>query len=448
MADPNYPSNPVNHPSQEASPVEENASPPVSPDDGRRGRRPVYEPTLLPPRKRRRMSPWVVIPGLLIFLGVLLYLLLIAPRQRHFVATANRIVFASDQGTPGHSHLWVAHRDGSGAKRLTNKEVDETSPAWSPDGSQIVFLATPAGGQPQVWAVDADGQNLTQVTRNAGAKAQPAFAPSDTALVGYTSGGALSTANLLTTDTTRLLPAASDASQPQNADVLGSAQSPITIVSYAWMPVHERAQQGLAAVEDNNGVQALVLLPTLTEKPRDTHTGQPTDSPLAAADTLSLGWSPDGGLLAVGLLGIKGLPPGRHASGLLLLDSQANPVSQQPLPLIADESTGPQNPVFSPDGTQIAFELWQGADLAHRHSVGLFLIPVGGNAAPRPLYRGEAEKVRFSADGRSVFFLTKRSDSGHDLCRVSLDGTGFVRLSDGKADVSALEVSPQQPPRP
>src|SRR5579875_3331796 len=103
--------------------------------ESRRLRRPVYEPTLLPPRKRRRASPWVVIPSLLLVLGAILYIVLVLPRQRRFVATAGRIVFASDVGTPGHPHIWISSADSAGAHRLTSSAGDETSPAWSADGS-------------------------------------------------------------------------------------------------------------------------------------------------------------------------------------------------------------------------------------------------------------------------------------------------------------------------
>lgn len=420
----------------------------AAPDGARPPRRPVYEPTLLPERRRRRAAPWVVIPALLILSGLALYFFVIAPQKRRFVPTAGRIAFASDAGTPGHPHLWVAGPDGAGARRLTAGAAEETAPAWSPDGSQIAFLSARAGGQPQVFIADADGRNLGQVTRSAGAKSRPAFAPGDNTLLGYTSGGVLFRADAGSGDSERILPAPAAPERPQNSDAgddAGAAAPPgVTVPAYAWAPAEARDGQGLAAVEDAGGVQRLALLPRLGDAPRESQDGRPGGPPLAAADTLSLGWSPEGGLLVVAMLGIQSPRPPRPSSGLVLLDSQGAPVAQQILPLIADPAAGPQNPVFSPDGAQIVFELWLGIDLAHRRSGGLFLVPVNGSAGPRPLFRGVATDARFAADGRTVFFLRRRPDGGRDLCRVRPDGTSFTRLSDGKADVSSVAVSPQR----
>lgn len=437
MADENIPENsPKNIP-------EPDIHPPTTAK--KRPHRPVYEPTLLPERRRRRASPWLVIPALVIVCGLALYYLWFVPQERRFVPTAGKIVFASDAGTPGQPHLWIAGPDGAGARRLTQEAAGETAPAWSPDGSQIAFLSTRAGGQPQVFIVDGDGRDLAQVTQSAGAKSNPAFTPGDNTLLGFTAGGALFSADVRNGEPDRLLPAPPAAPHDANAgeDIGTPPPTNITIPSYAWAPAKTREEQGLAAVEDRGGVQTLALMPTLAGTPHESQDGQPNGPPLAAADTMSLAWSPEGGLLAVAMIGIQYPPPPRPSSGLILLDSQGAPISQQILPLLPSPAAGPQNPIFSPDGGQIAFEIWQGPDLAHRHSVGLFSVPTGGGSAPRRLFRGDATDARFAADSQTLYFLRRRPDGGRDLCRVGADGTNFARLSDGHADVESVAVSPQ-----
>jgi TolB protein len=62
--------------------------------------------------------------------------------------------------------------------QLTFDEGDKDQPVWSPDGSQIAFVA-PGGGNNglDIWVMDADGSNPVNLTQNAGDEFDPAWAP-------------------------------------------------------------------------------------------------------------------------------------------------------------------------------------------------------------------------------------------------------------------------------
>ena len=405
-----------------------------------RPRRRVYEPTLFPARKRRRFSPWLVVPLVLSVCGGLAFYLQLVSHRARFVATAGQIVYASDQGTPGTPHLWIARFDGAGARQLTAGPARDTAPAFAPDGSQVAFLSDRASLQNQVFVMDADGRNLIPVTRNAGAKSQPAWAGGGSNLLGYTAGGALSDIGLSSTGAgvaDRLLPPPPQTTHTPGADESLSDQAVVTVPTYAWSPAKDA---GLAAVEDTGTFQALAVFPSLSGVPTVVQSTPHGDVPLVAADTLSLGWSPDGGLLAVAALGLQGSPA--PASGILLFDPDGKPAGGRPPFLARGATAGPQNPVFSPDGAQILFEVWSQPDLASRRRLGLFLVPTDGSAPPRLVYRGDASQAHYAPDGSVLFFLAGRP-GGHDLCRIAPDGTGFARLSDGRADIEGLSVSPQ-----
>ena len=58
-----------------------------------------------------------------------------------------------------HSEIYVANRDGSNPRRLTNHNLDNLAPAWSPTGRQIVFVSG-RSGDAQLYMMGADGTGL------------------------------------------------------------------------------------------------------------------------------------------------------------------------------------------------------------------------------------------------------------------------------------------------
>ena len=440
----------ADHPTSDSGPNPSSPNPTSEPSFNLNARRPtgrpVYESTLLPPRRRRRFSPWLIVPALLIVLLAALYFLIFGPKPRRAVHTAGLLVYAADADSPGVTHLWSARDDGSGAHPLTSGASADAAPVFSSDGSQIAFLSSRAGGQNQVWLMDGDGKNPIPVTRGGGAKSQPSFASGSNALLGFLSGASLAVINIGKGDASLILPApAGQAARPDATDRTDTAPiqaAASTVTSFAWQPsAADPANPGLAAVLDTGGVQTLAVLSTLDGSPRLTQNDQPGGPPLAAADGVSAAWAPDGSKMAVSLLHVAGLPGGKKASGLIQFDARGT--LQTPLmPIIEDPAIGPLNPVYSPDGSLIVFELWRQPDLASRNRLGLYVIPSGGGT-PKPVARGDAGSAQFSRDGRRLFFLMRRPDGRHDLLRASIDGTPPTRLSDGKSDVTGFALSPQ-----
>ena len=75
-----------------------------------------------------------------------------------------KIAFISDR--EGHGDVWIMNADGSNPVNLTQGR-DSASPAWSPDGTQIAYIASS-----EIWLMDADGSNPQQVTDDAVDKAR------------------------------------------------------------------------------------------------------------------------------------------------------------------------------------------------------------------------------------------------------------------------------------
>jgi Tol biopolymer transport system component len=110
------------------------------------------------------------------------------------VGESGTIAFASDRGEDGIVQIWTMRvlRDAVGEvytdalTQLTFDEGDKDQPVWSPDGSQIAYVA-PGGGSNglDIWVMDADGGNQENVTMTAGDEFDPVWMP-DGSLIAFT----------------------------------------------------------------------------------------------------------------------------------------------------------------------------------------------------------------------------------------------------------------------
>lgn len=99
-------------------------------------------------------------------------------------AAGTRIAFRSSRG--GRDDVWTAAPDGSGAVNLTAglpAGSAASHPAFSPDGTRILFSLRTADGARRVWVMDADGTDARAVTAGEGEDSEPAWSPDGRELV-------------------------------------------------------------------------------------------------------------------------------------------------------------------------------------------------------------------------------------------------------------------------
>jgi Tol biopolymer transport system component len=81
------------------------------------------------------------------------------------------------------SDIFVVALDGSGLRRLTSSPDFEGEPAWSPDGSQLVFVRSQHGLDNDLYRIDADGTDLVRLTSGGGDHRRPSWSPDGSRIV-------------------------------------------------------------------------------------------------------------------------------------------------------------------------------------------------------------------------------------------------------------------------
>lgn len=92
----------------------------------------------------------------------------------------SRIVFSASAPDPAQPQLWVMNSDGSEAHPITSDRVFNLVPAWSPDGGSIAFASDGTEGPADpadVWIVSADGADPRPLITGAANDRQPAWSP-------------------------------------------------------------------------------------------------------------------------------------------------------------------------------------------------------------------------------------------------------------------------------
>ncbi|MBI4727386.1 PD40 domain-containing protein, partial [candidate division TA06 bacterium] len=79
------------------------------------------------------------------------------------------------------SQIWIMDTLGNNKVRITNFNISNRYPKVSPTGTKIVFSSQAEGQGPRVWVVNTDGTNLIKLTETGGD--HPAWSPDGTKIV-------------------------------------------------------------------------------------------------------------------------------------------------------------------------------------------------------------------------------------------------------------------------
>jgi TolB protein len=202
------------------------------------------------------------------------------------------IVFSSNRTGPW-DDLYVMDADGGNVRQLTDTpEVSEHDAAWSPDGRHIAYSGQPrspmaADGtrqdrQPaQIWIIDADGSNARALTSGSSRNMSPAWSPDGSTIVFVSDRHADIDMNLIGTDEGDL---GIYVMERDGSNIRRLTEDAATGVSPAWSPDGQWIAFAFAAGRDDKA-QIYVINPDGSNQRRLTN-----DPPASGRPT----WSPDG----------------------------------------------------------------------------------------------------------------------------------------------------------
>jgi len=91
--------------------------------------------------------------------------LTLPPTATFINGSIRKIAFASCDTRFASCEIFVINADGSQVIRLTNNNIDECCPDWSPDGSKLAFVQG-SGIAREIWVMAADGSHPANLTNN------------------------------------------------------------------------------------------------------------------------------------------------------------------------------------------------------------------------------------------------------------------------------------------
>lgn len=345
------------------------------------------------------------------------------------------------------SNLWLAATDGRTPPRQLTRSGNSTSPAWSPDGTQLAFVRSVEKEKPQIHLLPLAGGEAAALTKLETGATAPRWSPDGkTILFSSTltsaqiraalekSGAPSSPAWSLerpgrqTNDTANwglkskgksIL--AEDAAKAPKSDPDGTPTERREWLARNEADGNPRLLTRLSFFGESDLQPDLEIVQLYTIEVRDG--AEPKAVAPGFVAYTEAQWTADGaGIVCTGPRQLDEHPDRDRLSSLYLLDPATG--AARVLLDRAEEDYG--NPQPSPDGQWIAFT-WRTGGVFSFDQPSVALLPTAGGE-PRLLTRSldrPANHLRWSADSSSVYFLTA-NEGTFPLYRVAI-GSGEVR---------------------
>ena len=316
--------------------------------------------------------------------------------------------------------LWLVAPDGSEPRQLTDA-VQVIWPVWSPDRSQIAFLAPDPDdpmGNVSLYRIAIDGSTPERLVDGVSAHAAPSWSP-DGARIAYTSFAGYDPVYETGSIGVRIV----DVESKVETDLTGS-EYPLAF-NPSWSP-------------DGTEIAFVVKHQGIGERPQHApgdvlvaKLGQEDFENLtegAVRDVWSASWSPDGeNMLLYSLFGQTWYEP--PTTSIRILNRASGEIDQ-----IAGIDERPTMPVWSPDGEQFAFTAQE---------TSIVLADVLGNSETLEAAEALSGEITWSPDGRALLLAPWDADTASTAVDLSQTEPTIASIR-FEFDASPPFISPPQ----
>ncbi len=310
------------------------------------------------------------------------------------------------------SNIYVVPSDGGEPEKLTEDRFSDVAPVWTPDGKQIVFLSNRYGDY-QIWVMNPDGTARLPFSDIEGGVNAFSISPSGKHLF-YTKDVKLDTT---ITEKHPDLPKA-------------NALEADNLMYRHWNDWTDYSFSHIFVSEIGSG---------LVKPGKDILLNEKWDSPLAPNfDESEISWSPDGKTIAYTCKKLYGRDFAVSTNSDIYLYNLESGETQN---ISANNMGYDKNPVFSPDGTKIAWlSMKTNGYESDKERLVVMELASGNQVIVNDTWDQNAANYIWSEDGSEIYFLSGIKATSQ-IYKVTLATKEFTQLTKGQHNYNSFSKS-------